>query len=189
MAYSFTQYQVRAEPPPSALIPIPTFTGWYQPWSEPVRLKPGLKSYLQQFAAQDLDFIPHPEDFLEGWYSPLSDPVRIKVGLRAANQEFFFYEEEFPGDMDIDWWRPLTEPVRLPVGLKAPYQQFLAYHPRLLPNPDVTGTLDATETNADVFLAAINVYNGGSTDTSGGQASVSVVESGPGGDGLSIVES
>jgi hypothetical protein len=185
-----TQYQQKAEPPAQSVQPGQSNAApWLYRWSEPVRIKPGLNAALQQSYTMDPSWIPNPARQLEGWYNWWSEPVRQKPGLGAANQAFFFYETEFPEDMDVDWYRPFSEPVRFKQGLRPDLQQFLAYHPRILPTPNVTGVMAATETNTDVFLGAINVYSGGSSTTSGGQASVSVVESGPGGDGISIVES
>lgn len=169
--------------------PFPTSRnmGWYGWLSEPVRQKPGLLAALQQFDALQAPVVPQVASFIP-WYAPFADPVRLKPGLLAANQAFFFYGPEFPEDLDVDWYHPFSEPKRFKPGLRADLQQFFAYHPRILPNPDVTATMAATETNADVFLGAINVYNGGGT-TPGQGAKVSIVEIGPDNDPVSIEES
>lgn len=58
---------------------------WFHPLSEPVRIKPWLKSSRQQFLA----FYPTPSPFVaSGWFEPLSEPVRQKQGLRASLQQF-----------------------------------------------------------------------------------------------------
>lgn len=175
--YSFTQYQIKTEAPPAALGKIQQFTSWFQPLSEPVRIKPGIKAHLQQFTTPQTPPQPDPFTFIQGWFQPLSSPVRIKLGVLSGDQPFFFFEPEPPEFMEIPWYAPLSEPVRLPIGLKAPYQQFLAYHPRILPPTNVTVTMAATETNEDVAIFAINVYNAVSPTTSAGTgAKVSVVE-------------
>lgn len=60
--------------------------GWFGNLSDPVRVKPRLRTALQQFLANDTQVIPTSK--LIQWFSPLSDPVRIKRGLRASLQQF-----------------------------------------------------------------------------------------------------
>lgn len=171
-------------------VPFPTTKnmGWYNWLADPVRKKPGLGAHLNQFDPYQVPVQPVVSTLIQ-WFAPLSVPVRIRPGLWAADQQFFFFEPEPPEAMEIEWYAWLSQPVRLKPGLKAPYQQFLAYHPRILPNPNVTVRMAATETNSDIFLAAVNVYSGGGTTAGGSEAKVSVVETGPGGGPASIEES
>ena len=167
-----------------------TESRWHYPWSEPVRVKPGLNSALQQYFTGDP--IPFPTVSGMGWFAPLADPVRIKIGLRADLQQFFTADSELPPTpaeylIGYNWW---SEPVRLPIGLKAWLQQTTAMPPRLLPTPTVFATMDAVETNTDVALFGINVYNSVTPPTSGQGAKVSITEVPvPGNDPTSIRES
>lgn len=81
-----------------------------------------------------------------------------------------------------------SEPLYPKKGLRFYLQRDLAWEPRTLPTPDITLILNATETNNDMFLGAINVYDGGGSSTSGAGAKVSIVEIGTGGDPVSIEE-
>jgi hypothetical protein len=90
MPFDTIQYQIKAEPPPAgyAVFPNQNESLWHYAWSEPVRIKPGLKPYLQQFFATDPRWIPDPSTYI-GWWAPLRDPVRLKPGLRASLQHYF----------------------------------------------------------------------------------------------------
>lgn len=131
---------------------------WHQPWSEPVRFKKGIPAYLQQTDSLQVPVQP-PASKLIQWYAPLTEPVRIKPRLPTPEQPFFYFEPEPPIAMAMPWYGWLSEPVRYPAGLKVWLQRFFEAPPRLLPTPNVTATLAATEINTDVALFGIQVYN------------------------------
>lgn len=176
MARSFTQYQIKAEPPPGALTASPMLTSWFSPLSEPVRVKKGLRANLHPFQAQDTSLNPTSSSFLDGWFSPLSEPVRTKPGIRTGDQSFFSFDPVQLGAMEIPWYAPFSIPVRIKPGLKPALQQFLAQPPRLLPTANVTATMATTELNSDVAQFAINCYTGGGTTVPGQGAQVSIEE-------------
>lgn len=161
---------------------------WIYPWSEPVRLKPQVQAGNQQA----LFFSPIPV-VPQDWRQWLSEPVRQKRGLGAWLQQFDSLQVPVvPSTTTFleGWYNWFSEPVRFLKGLKAPYQQFLAYHPRLVPNPNVTATMAATETNADIFQGAVNVYQSVTPATGTAGAKVSVVETPiPGSDPVGVRES
>lgn len=128
---------------------------WYAPWRDPVRVKPGLRPAVSQ---NPLTFNPRP--FVSfGWYGNLSEPVRIKRGLRASLQPFFTGDTTvIPTGRLLQWYAPWREPVRFKPGLRASLQQTAAWPPRLLPTPNITGTMAATETK-DTFLAGASIFN------------------------------
>ena len=163
---------------------------WHSPWSEPVRhrpqLLPGLQSVLAFHSTPVVSF---------GWYGELSYPtelMRQRMKLRTDLQSTVALETPVvpPAATLIQWFSNLSEPVRLPVGLRAAWQRAFTGADRLLPTPDVTIVMAATETNLDVFLGAINVYDSGGSATSNQGARVSISEVPvPGSDGMSIRES
>lgn len=172
-----TQYQIKTEPPAQSVQPGQTNAApWLYPWSEPVRPKPGLGARFQQFTSLGTPNIPGTATFLQGWYVPFSEPVRLKRGIPSIEQHYFEFEPEPPEFLDIPWYGRLSEPVRFKPGLRAHLQQALAQPPRILPTPNVTATMAATETDTDVFLGAINVYSGGSANIPGQGANVSLEE-------------
>lgn len=161
---------------PQAINPQFFESPYHFPWSEPVRQKIGLGAHLQSFFTRDTSVLPQSKT-LE-WFAPFSDPVRLKVGLRPV------YDPDRtdpisaipnPGDY-LDAFEGWTDPVRFPLGLRAWLQQFLAEPTRLLPTANVTVTINATETNADVALFAVYVYNPVTPTTSGIIANVSITE-------------
>jgi len=172
----FTQYQIKAEPPPGALTASPTLTSWLSPLSEPVRIKKGLRANYHPFLGQDTSLNPTSSSFLEGWFRPLSEPVRVKAGLRTGDQSFFSFDPVQLGAMEIPWYSPFSIPVRVKPGLKPSLQQYFAQPPRVLPTANVTAVMAATETNSDVAQFAINVYTGGGTTVPGQGAQVSIEE-------------
>lgn len=175
---------------PAQNVIIPPESSWHQPWSEPLHPKPGLGAALQRAFTVDTAFVPNPRNLLEGWYNWLSEPVRIKRGIPAVEQHFFEFEPEPPEFLDIPWYNWLAEPVRFPKGLKVYLQRAFIGPDRLLPTPTVFVTLNATETNNDVFLGAVLVYNSVTPATSGQGAKVSIIEvPTSGGDPVSIKES
>lgn len=62
---------------------------WYAPLSEPVRLKPGLGAYLQDYQALEVPVVT-PAFLIMPWFSWLSEPVRLPEGLKAWLQRDFF---------------------------------------------------------------------------------------------------
>lgn len=147
---------------------------WLYAWSEPVRIKVGLRPEQQQVLAFD----PLPRVSF-GWPQWLSEPVRQKPGLGAWLQRFDSLQTPIqPNVANLleGWYNWFSEPVRTLAGLKAHLQQTLAYHPRILPTPNVTVTMSATETNSDVAEFAINVYTGSTPVVSGQGANVSLEE-------------
>ncbi len=138
---------------------------WHVPWSEPVRIKPGLLVTLQRDLTMPvLPVIYHSAP----WYAPLSEPVRIKPGLKVSLQLTYANDTILIPNPSVGiqgWYRWLNEPVRAKVGLYARHHPFLSYQP---PNFNF-GVLGATETK-DVFAGTI--YS--ATSLSG--AIVSIVE-------------
>ncbi len=165
-----------------------TESKWHYPWSEPVRQKLGVRPGNQQF----ISFFPNPIVSF-GWNYGYQERPRFKPDLHASRQLAFTIDTNWiPSGATLleGWYNWYSEPVRYKSGLEAWLQQFLAYHPRILPTPQVTAIMAATETNNDIFLAAINVYSSVAPTTSGAGAKVSIVEiSGSGGDPVSIRES
>jgi len=163
-----------------AVVPPPVPPGlygisWYAPLNEPVREKIGLKAYLQKTNALEVPVQPLSSNLIQ-WFAPLSEPVRLKIGLKVQDQPFFQFEPEPPEAMEIPWYGWLSEPVREKIGLRAWLQQTTAYPPRLLPTPNVTVTMAATETNNDVALFGINVYDSITPSGTGTSANVSIAE-------------
>lgn len=149
--------------------------GWFNWWSEPVRKKPGLGAHLHQVDSLQVPVVPLVSSFIP-WFAPLSEPVRVKPAIRTGDQPFFSLEPEPPEAMEMPWYSWWSEPVRQKIGFKAWLQQTTAYPPRLLPTPNVTVTMAATETDTDVAQFVINAYNGGSTTIPGQGAQVSIEE-------------
>lgn len=135
--------------------PVVSFS-WFGGLAEPIRTIPRAVAGERQFLA----LYPTPSPFVAtGWFAPLSEPVRQIPGLPAALRQFFTTDTTaIPVTKLIEWFAAFSEPVRVLQGLKPWHQQFLAYHPRLQPNPTITGTLSAIETK-DVFLAGGISFN------------------------------
>ncbi len=65
-------------------------TGWRAWLSEPVRLKPGFPSQLQQTFTTDAKFLlEHPD--IQRWFNWLAEPVRLKLGLSVTLQQALAY--------------------------------------------------------------------------------------------------
>lgn len=114
-------YQAYAAP----VLEIITPDKWFEPFSEPVRVKPGLRIYLNQ-TAPTLVLNPPTQIQVIGWYEPLSDPVRQKPGLRSSLQLTAAGPVLNPPTQIqvIGWYEPLNEPVRTKRGLPA-YEQII----------------------------------------------------------------
>lgn len=166
--------------------PVPTSKGigWYASLSEPVRQKPGLAARLQQTFTWDTASIPVTRGLR--WYANLSDPVRLPKGLKSHLQQAFTIDMDLVPPVDSGFYYAFSEPVRFKKGLAAYEQQFLAYHPRILPNPNVTVTINGIETNRDEALFAVNVYDASSSTIVGQGAKVSIIEVTPTGQPLAM---
>lgn len=179
------QYQVTTTAPPGAFPAIAFFeSAWHQPWSEPVRVKPALRTGLQQAFFPPAQIVPTTI----GWFSLLSEPVRLKPRLPPGENPFCSFEPGPPVFDTIDWYGWLSEPKRFKLGLAPQLQHYFEAPPRLLPTFNITGIMSAKETNLDVFLGAINVYNASGITTPGTGAKVSISEQIVGGDPVSIRE-
>lgn len=139
-----------------------TLDKWYEPYADPVRIKQGLRSSLQQPLAMG----PTSPQVSFSWFGNLSDPVRQKIGLPAREQQFFttdpkpvvsfswFNELSKPSTLQkrgllpglqqtfafsplplvsFGWFGSLSEPRRFRRGLGAPLQQFFATDPEVIP--------------------------------------------------------
>jgi hypothetical protein len=169
------QYQQIAQPTevlPNAVVPA---LAWFLPLSTPVLRKDSLPPNRDFFAINLLP-IQLPAT-LGNWYEPFRNPVRLKPGLLPALQEYNAQTFDYIlPPVDIRWYAPLPEPVRLKPGLATSLQQFLTWEPRLLPNPQVTGTMAATEINADAALFGVYVYNPTSTTSlQGARVSITII--------------
>lgn len=174
------QYQVKAEPPDQSVQPGQTNAApWIYPWSEPVRYRivPALAIAL---AASGL-FSPiisptQPEGiFFHQWFA---EPVRTLPGLGPHLQQVDSLPTPvLPLASTLNsWFHPLSDPVWLPIGLKDWLQQTTAWPPRLLPPADVTATMAATETNNDVALIGVQVYDSAAPSGAAASANVSIAE-------------
>jgi hypothetical protein len=115
------QYQVSAAPVFTPTAETVTVDKWWQPLSEPVRVKAGLATPLQQSLAL-VKAAPFPETVsIDRWLLPFSEPVRIKPGLLVDAQREVGYANIQPL-VSFGWFNWLNEPVRLKPGLGAPYQ-------------------------------------------------------------------
>lgn len=71
---------VKATPFPETV----TESRWHQPWSEPARVKPSLRTGAQPFATRTEPFAENA--FESRWHQPWSEPKRSKPGLRLGSQ-------------------------------------------------------------------------------------------------------
>lgn len=147
---------------------------WHYPWSEPVRIKPGLKSALQQATTGDTSPIPTSRGM--GWFATLSEPVRLPKGLKTFLQRDFTIDTRWVPAATISFLSWYSEPVRQKKGLRKDLQATYTGPMRLLPTPNVTVTMSGIEVNKDVALFAINVYDTSSTTIVGQGAKVSIIE-------------
>ncbi len=159
-----------------AFYPLPYVNyGWPQWLSEPVRIKPGLNAALQQTTTGDTTQIPISRIY--PWYSPFNEPVRLKVGLRADLQQW--YSQDVPGPplsaQIMGYFQPMSLPFFSP-WLKAAHLPFYTGPDRLLPTPTITVTMLAPETNSDVALFGVLVYDSVTPTTNSQIANVSIIE-------------
>jgi hypothetical protein len=140
----------------SPLPPLPSF-GWFQALSEPRRERSGLKPAAQQAIA----YVPNPLTVTPfAWFEPLSEPARTRPGLRAALQQSFTSDPTvIPVSRMMPWFSALSEPsVKTRQGLAPSLQQAWVGPARLLPKPNLFGTLKVLE-NKDVFLGGFRKWD------------------------------
>jgi hypothetical protein len=147
---------------------------WLKPYDEPVRSKKGLQARYQVSYTADTEVIPTSRNM--AWYANYSEPVRFRPALRVALQQTFTIDTLLVPTTTIAFLQPYGLPVRFKQGLSIRLQQTLAYHPRILPNPDVTMTMDAIETLIDEAEFVYDVAR-----ATGMNARVSIIELRPDG--------
>ena len=160
---------------------------FHQPWSEPVRFKPGLASYLQQaLAEQNVIAAPAPP---LAWFEALSEPsVKAKIGLQAQLQQNPAFVALTPGLTVDSWFEALSEPKRFPKGLAVHLQRFLFTPDEKPPAVTISVTMSTTEIDTDVFSAGIVAMGGGGgTSNTPVSAYVSITEIPNGGQSLTGV--
>lgn len=113
---------VKAAPFPETV----TESRWHQPWSEPVRIKPGLTAALQPYnSPQNIFPIPTQPTVAWGWYFNLSEPVRTKPRLIESEQAFFTSITN--PLVSFSWYANLTEPIRIKPDIHASRQLAFTY--------------------------------------------------------------
>lgn len=126
---------------------------WINHWREPVRFKGTFRG--MPTGEQRAPF-PSPQPFVSfGWFDKLNEPlIKNKIGLRAASQIAF--TRSLNPIVSFSWLRPQTElPPKPKIGLRASLQQFFAGPPRLLPTPNITGTIGAVEIGDSALFGGI----------------------------------
>lgn len=157
---------------------------WYQHLSTPVRFRIDRQLAIALIASGPLYTFPpnfgaHNED---RWHQPLSEPVRTKPRLSAALNPFYFSEPfsltNNVSSQESRWHFPWSEPIRLTFkkSIFAAQQKAWTGPDRYLPTANVTAIMAATETEDDIALASINVYNPQPVALIGVQTRVSIVE-------------
>lgn len=142
------QYQAYALPP-NPTVPF----GWYELFTDPVRVRPRLRS-ADPFAGMG-SFDPIVSF---GWYESLVDPVKKKPGLSTSAQ-LFYTTDPFPiPDPPVvtayNWFAPLSEPVRKKAALLEANQ--LPFASNIFPaDPTVFG---ASSTDAGPFFRRTVMY-------------------------------
>lgn len=88
----------------------PVVSKWWQPLSEPVRVKAPLPTAAKPEFWTDTDALTDPElTLIAKWHQPLSLPVLPKH--RVRENEYYFDPLPIVPDV-VDWWTPLNEPPR-----------------------------------------------------------------------------
>jgi hypothetical protein len=104
---------------------------WFNPLSEPVRIKPALGAHLQQFQPYN-ETQQFPETVTESrWHQPWSEPVR-RVGIPTGEQQAIAFVP-LP-IVPVGFYQPWSEPVWQKPAVLAANQQVLAF----APNPIVS---------------------------------------------------
>lgn len=126
---------------------------WINQWREPLRFK-GV--FLGMPAGEQAAPFPSPQPFVPfGWFDKLNEPIvkaklRLTTGAQIAG---------FPSPQPVvsfSWFRPQTElPPKAKIGLSARFQQTLAQPPRVLPTPNITGTMRAIEIGDSALFGGI----------------------------------
>ena len=144
---------VLGQPPAEAT----TVDRYQRPFSEPI-FQRGLRTADQQFLAWSSVVETVTAD---KWIYPWSEPVRLKQGLGVTLQQFTTPPETLYPILSrlTQWYEPLNEPVRLKTGLGAHLQESLAFTALKPAFTTVTITMNALETNRDVALFGVLVYN------------------------------
>lgn len=170
---------------PASFAPPVINYGYYRPFSEPKRFKPGLLAGLQRPLFEDPANTTLPGS-RPTWFAPFSEPKRFKPALGVEHHQYSLIGFPIQPQVNtlIQWYANLSQPVMLPIGLKTWLQMTTAMPSRLLPTPDITATMAATETNADraqiVYILSSGIVS---------YARVSVTEGPRDGAALSISES
>jgi hypothetical protein len=114
----------------------PEFLGpdkWWQPFSERLYSKPGLRADLQQVLSYS-ESAQFPESTsIDRYLYPFGEPKRFPKRLDAASNPAFFWPGQPPSAFDIHsiaWFAPLSEPKRFPKRLEAANNPFLAHEPQ-----------------------------------------------------------
>src|SRR5215475_2473157 len=114
---------------------------WFEPLAEPrIKTLPSLPTAVRPF------FVTSPQPFVSfGWYGAISEPrVKTRPRLPPSQQPFVFPSPQ--PFVSFGWYGLLSDPrVKTKRGLRPSQQQFLAYHPRIMPNPNITGILNAVD--------------------------------------------
>jgi len=102
---------------------------WHQAWSEPVRIKPGVRAQYQPFLIMG-PVAPTVEQVLESkWHQAWSNPsVLTKRALPISEQQALAFQFPF---VKIDWFAWLSEPKRFKPMLITADQPFV--HQDLIP--------------------------------------------------------
>lgn len=151
MAELALHYQAFTEP-----LPIPaTEANWHEPWSEPVRQRiiPALAIALAASGMASLVPFFGGEAVTESrWHEPWSEPVRVRLALGAPLQQALVETAPQPVTM-------FTAAVAMPLfEWRMQYQALSTVIPRLLPTPNIVGTMNLKELK-DIFLAGAMVFN------------------------------
>lgn len=115
--------------PGGASAPAILEDSWHQPWSQPVRMKDGLRPGNQLTLA----FSPNPVVSF-GWFEELSKPpVLTKPALPSRAQQFFAYQANPTTVTPFAWYANFSEPVRKKPGTQAARQQFFTTDTAVIP--------------------------------------------------------
>ncbi len=114
---------------------------WHQPWSEPVRVKPGLRTGAQQVFTTS-PVVVFETVTLDKWYFAWTNPPKAKTSVSTANQQFIAFVKAAPfpeATFESKWHYAWSEPVRVKPGLWAAHQVAQDYwNPDTPPTPIVT---------------------------------------------------
>lgn len=120
------------------VIPDSKYTLWYASLSEPVRLKPRLRTGLNPSFFFNPNPIPNPAaDQEDRWHQPWSEPVREKPrALMAASGLYFVKAAPFGETVTEDkWHQSWSLPVRIKPGMYAWRQRDFTIDAQIRPPP------------------------------------------------------